>query len=87
MDAIVIRITLEELFTRTILWSSDTISTLCVDSSLAVSQLRADLILVVNVLTSGAVSATIDAVAELRGRVYGDEYPLADPRLVTVATD
>ena len=57
------------------------------DPSLAVSQLRADRVLVVDVLAGRVVPASIDAVAELRRRVHGGEYPLADAGLVTVAAD
>ena len=75
------------MLTRANLWPSATIGTLWVDSSLAVPQLRADLFLVVYVLAGRVVPAVVDAVAKLRGRVYGDEYSLADARLVTVATN
>ena len=49
--------------------------------------MRADRVLVVDVLAGRVVPAAVDAVAELRRRVHGGEYPLADAGLVTVAAD
>ena len=49
--------------------------------------MRADRVLIVDVLAGSVVPAAVDAVAELRRRVHGGEYPLADAGLVTVAAD